>query len=262
MPRLKRYQIVLFGDSLTQQSFGFGGWGARLQDEYVRRADVFNRGYSGYNTRWALLVLDTAFTGLKPDLVTIFLGANDAARNSRQDVSLEDYEENMREIIRKIQKRTSRIILITPPPVDEKKWAKRIFEKYGEEKSDREDLRTQKYAKIVARLGSELGLPVVNLSKRVRSLENWEDLLHDGLHFDPKTDAQKFVFEWLRDEIVKAYPNFEAEPLQMESPSHADINPHMPEKSFPKPPNNAKNWMLFAFGSASVVAMIYFYRKR
>ena len=29
-----------------------GGWGAGVADWYARRADVVNRGFSGYNTRW------------------------------------------------------------------------------------------------------------------------------------------------------------------------------------------------------------------
>lgn len=34
-----RPEIVLFGDSLTAQSFGSGGWGAALADTYSRKVD-------------------------------------------------------------------------------------------------------------------------------------------------------------------------------------------------------------------------------
>ncbi len=47
-----RKRFVLFGDSLTQQSFEEGGWGSKLVSRYQRKADVTLRGYSGYNTRW------------------------------------------------------------------------------------------------------------------------------------------------------------------------------------------------------------------
>ena len=42
-------QIVLFGDSITQQSFDPEkcGWGAYLANAYMRKMDVVNRGYSG-----------------------------------------------------------------------------------------------------------------------------------------------------------------------------------------------------------------------
>jgi hypothetical protein len=35
---------VLFGDSITEQSFGEGGFGAALQNVYKRDADVILRG--------------------------------------------------------------------------------------------------------------------------------------------------------------------------------------------------------------------------
>ncbi|EAY99754.1 hypothetical protein OsI_21739 [Oryza sativa Indica Group] len=47
-----RPSIVLFGDSITEEAFGEGGWGAHLANHYSRSADVVLRGYSGYNTRY------------------------------------------------------------------------------------------------------------------------------------------------------------------------------------------------------------------
>jgi hypothetical protein len=35
--QMLRPSFVLFGDSLTQRSFGEGGWGARLADAYQRK---------------------------------------------------------------------------------------------------------------------------------------------------------------------------------------------------------------------------------
>jgi hypothetical protein len=40
-------QVLLLGDSLTQEGFKMGGWAARLADAYVRRADVLNRVSAG-----------------------------------------------------------------------------------------------------------------------------------------------------------------------------------------------------------------------
>ena len=108
---LFRPEIVLLGDSITQFSFDAGGWGARLQNQYQRHADVMQRGFSGYNTRWALPLLPLLFPAARvaPALVVVFFGANDAARAaplrgrgdeaSRQHVPLEDYRANLRRII-------------------------------------------------------------------------------------------------------------------------------------------------------------------
>ncbi|MBA0690095.1 hypothetical protein Goari_007791 [Gossypium aridum] len=60
-----RPNIVLFGDSITQESFRSGGWGASLADTYSRKADVVLRGYGGYNTRWALFLLHHLFPLVK-----------------------------------------------------------------------------------------------------------------------------------------------------------------------------------------------------
>lgn len=53
---LQPLQIQTFGDSITEQSVG-PGWSGQLAAAYGRKADVRVRGYSGYNTRWALTLL-------------------------------------------------------------------------------------------------------------------------------------------------------------------------------------------------------------
>jgi hypothetical protein len=79
---MMRPQFVLFGDSITQRGWEDRGWAAGLADAYGRKADVINRGYSGYNSRWALHLLDRVFPAAPappPELATVMLGANDAA---------------------------------------------------------------------------------------------------------------------------------------------------------------------------------------
>ena len=81
-----RRQIVLVGDSLTQRGYDSKkGWVSKLASSYVRRADVINRGYSGYNTRWVLDLMKRKpkLFVKKPTLVVVFLGANDAAAARR-----------------------------------------------------------------------------------------------------------------------------------------------------------------------------------
>uniref|UniRef100_A0A803PA71 SGNH hydrolase-type esterase domain-containing protein n=1 Tax=Cannabis sativa TaxID=3483 RepID=A0A803PA71_CANSA len=123
-----RPQILLFGDSITEQSFRLGGWGAALADTYSRKADVLVRGYGGYNTRWALFLLHHLFplnVAKPPAAVTIFFGANDAAilgrTSERQHVPIDEYKENLRKIVLHLKEcsPTVLIVLITPPPVDE-----------------------------------------------------------------------------------------------------------------------------------------------
>ncbi|XP_033032489.1 isoamyl acetate-hydrolyzing esterase 1 homolog isoform X3 [Trachypithecus francoisi] len=83
-------RLLLFGDSITQFSFQQGGWGASLADKLVRKCDVLNRGFSGYNTRWAKIILPRLIRkGNSLDIpvaVTIFFGANDSALKGWNEV--------------------------------------------------------------------------------------------------------------------------------------------------------------------------------
>uniref|UniRef100_A0A0D9V0R2 Uncharacterized protein n=1 Tax=Leersia perrieri TaxID=77586 RepID=A0A0D9V0R2_9ORYZ len=119
-----RPRLVLFGDSITEQSFRPGGWGAALADTYSRKADVIVRGYGGYNTRWALFLLQQIFplVGMPPPLATtVFFGANDAALLGRTSERQHDCSKSMV------------IMLITPPPVDEDGRERYARSLYGEE---------------------------------------------------------------------------------------------------------------------------------
>ena len=69
-----REQILLVGDSLTQRGFDSKkGWVSKLASTYARRADVINRGYSGYNTNVRFVEKETKLFVKKPTLVVVFL---------------------------------------------------------------------------------------------------------------------------------------------------------------------------------------------
>lgn len=71
------------------------------------KVDVMLRGYSGYNTRWALKVIHRVFPAVEseepPLAVTVFFGANDASLPDRsssfQHVPLDEYKQNLRSIV-------------------------------------------------------------------------------------------------------------------------------------------------------------------
>ena len=68
---------------------------------YVRKCDVINRGFSGYNARWCSHLLPQLVTkdvAKDAAVVTIFLGANDSNNfetNPRQHVPLEEFKERL-----------------------------------------------------------------------------------------------------------------------------------------------------------------------
>ena len=98
-----RPKIVLWGDSLTQTSWD--GWGGKLADRYQRRADVLNRGMSGYNSSWFLQLPEESVENAV--LCTIWFGANDASlpeHNPHHYVSLDDYKSNLKTLVEKAKK--------------------------------------------------------------------------------------------------------------------------------------------------------------
>jgi lysophospholipase L1-like esterase len=109
MAKPLRPQFVLFGDSITQQSFNAGGWGAALASLYARQADVILQGYGGYNTSGALSLLDKVFpkSSSPPDVVTVCFGANDAAlpvpATEKIHVPVPQYRANLHQIVSHIK---------------------------------------------------------------------------------------------------------------------------------------------------------------
>eukprot|EP00977_Amphora_coffeiformis_P029903 scaffold43448_cov199-Amphora_coffeaeformis.AAC.4 len=115
----RRPVILLFGDSLTEQGFGLAatgqrscsGWASRLAAAYTRRADVWNRGYFGYNTNHALteilpsiLAHDCKDAADNMLFATIFFGANDAVLpGNKQHVPLARYQQNVSHMITQIR---------------------------------------------------------------------------------------------------------------------------------------------------------------
>ncbi|GFP94362.1 GDSL esterase/lipase cprd49 [Phtheirospermum japonicum] len=125
-----RPQFVLFGSSIVQMCYNVGGWGAILADLYARKADVVLRGYSGWNTRMALEILEKVFpkdAAVQPSLVVLYFGGNDATNPHPSGlgahVPLPEFVENMKKMIVHIKSLSdkTRIICLTSPPVNEAK---------------------------------------------------------------------------------------------------------------------------------------------
>ncbi|OMO65346.1 Lipase, GDSL [Corchorus olitorius] len=240
-----RPKIYLFGDSITEESFDDGGWGASLVNHFARTVDVVLRGYSGYNTRWALKVVDRVFPAAEsggaaasepPVLaVTVFFGANDACLPDRyaafQHVPLDEYKQNLHSIVSSLKKRWPKtlILLITPPPIDEDE---RLRHPYAENPSglpERTNEAAGAFAKACVETAGECGIPVVDLWTRMQQNPDWpKAYLRDGLHLTP--DGNKVVFE----EVVKKLNEggLSLENLKVDLPLLVDIDLGDPLKAF------------------------------
>lgn len=167
-------KIICFGDSITEMGFVIEvrGFVAQLADRYARRADVLARGFSGYTTREAVKILDTAVLAEKPDIVILFFGANDSTLPGQiQHVPLKEYKSNLLNIASRIAVAGAWLVLVTPPPVNEKLIKNRTLG------------TTATYAKVCIDVAREMNLPVVDLFMKLQEEGNWEkSALIDGLH--------------------------------------------------------------------------------
>ena len=156
--------------------------GGRAKFEERTAADITLRGFSGYNTRWCLPLLPEVFPSSAvrtPALVTVMLGANDAnlagplrgvaPSASRQHVPLDEYVANLRAIMSAVEQMgdgSARLLLITPPPCDEKAWHAHCVGTYGvpaDADPNRSFATTKAYADAVVRLGRETGTATLDL---------------------------------------------------------------------------------------------------
>lgn len=105
--RLAQPRVVAFGDSLV------AGYGATLEGGFVSLLSqslgvpILNLGKSGDTTAQGKARVDTALAA-NPDITLVLLGGNDALRR----VSVEETEQNLREIIEALQKSGSRVVLL------------------------------------------------------------------------------------------------------------------------------------------------------
>ena len=131
---------------------------------------MLNRGFSGYNTRHALDIAPAVFkkkAHIQQEEDTllfcmVWFGANDAALpGNRQHVPMEEYRQNVAQILQTVQQELTGnvpIILITPPPVHEATWFGYCQTNFpgGTKSSDRTNESAQMYGAQVLDLVREL----------------------------------------------------------------------------------------------------------
>lgn len=226
-------KFLLFGDSITQYSFdpkhGFGA-GAALQNLYIRKLDVLDRGFSGYNSEHARLILPQileAELNSKSEikLMTIFFGTNDGL-NTFQHVPLPRYIENMEFSIGLAQERKIKTIIIGPGLHESRMY------------TDKPLTSNKIYREINDELGklcSKLDVPFVDTWKQFQKDSGYseEDIINgnhpplskyvnDGVHYTGH--AYEVLYKAIVDVIEKVYPECAASNLSLMFPAYAQLN--------------------------------------
>ncbi|KPP65836.1 isoamyl acetate-hydrolyzing esterase 1-like [Scleropages formosus] len=168
------------------------GWGSEIANKLARRCDVMNRGFSGYNSRWAKMILPCI---LDPKCnadghiaaVTIFFGANDSSLedvNPQQHVPLQEYMENLKDMVKHLVSvgvPVDRVILVTAPPLYEPAWEKECRLKGS--LLNRLNAVTGEYAQACVQVAGQCGIDVLDLwTLMQKDGTDFSSYLSDGLH--------------------------------------------------------------------------------
>jgi len=210
--------VVAFGDSTTAPRGELKVYADLLQRELTGQklnAKVINAGVGGNTTRQAMSRFGTDVLAKKPDVVIIQFGINDAAVDVwrtppavKPRVSLQEYEANIRNFIRKLKSKRIQIVLMTPNCLSWTPKLKKLYSKspYLPDEKNGFNVLLVQYAKVVQRIGKEELIPVVDVYAAFEKYgkqkgQSVDDLLLDGMH--PNGKGQQIVFE-----LLKASPPF------------------------------------------------------
>ncbi|WVQ84688.1 hypothetical protein IAT38_006843 [Cryptococcus sp. DSM 104549] len=216
--------IVLFGDSLTEWQKVPGSLQQKMSEAYVRKLDIINRGFSGYNSLWARCLLDDIFAKKGEPapvvrLVTILLGTNDAVLPHLKETNpLSQYRDDLTYMLESLTSPTSpyatadtpgglNIALITPPPI--------CIPQFSAERFNTRTLeRAKEYADAVRELGDVWKEKAKGEKWKLEVLDLWEgiekaagglgdglaDFFVDGVHLSTEGYA---IFWKLYEDLVR-----------------------------------------------------------
>ncbi|GFY91924.1 SGNH hydrolase-type esterase superfamily protein [Actinidia rufa] len=232
-----RPKIYLFGDSITEESFA-------MAVGVLSRSSILSHGYSGYNTRWALKVVERVFpaeldcgVGRSPATVTVFFGANDACLPDRcsgfQHVPVDEYKQNLSSIVSFLREQWPEaiVVLISPPPIDENARLLHPFSENALGLPERTNQAAGAYAKACVAVAGECGIPAVDLWTKMQQFPDWQKAyLRDGLHLSE--GGNRIVFEEVIKKLREAGLSLETLPVDL--PLIVEIDPNDPLKTFQK----------------------------
>lgn len=153
----KPKRIIFFGDSITQQGVSKKGYVTLIKQSLdSTKYNVIGAGIGGNKVYDLYLRLEDDVLNKKPDLVVIYVGINDVwhKQSSHTGTDYDKYLKFYQALINKIQGVGSKVVLVTPSVVGEKK-----------DGTNELDADLNKYAAGIRELAAKNNLPVCDLRK-------------------------------------------------------------------------------------------------
>lgn len=152
-------KIIFFGDSITQAGVDPGGYITLLRELDAKqggadRFDYIGAGIGGNKVYDLYLRLDDDVLSQSPDVVVIWVGVNDVwhKRSFGTGTDPGKFEKFYHALIRRIQARGARVVLVTPAVVGERT-----------DYSNELDGDLNAYSNIIRRLAQQYNAPLVDL---------------------------------------------------------------------------------------------------
>jgi len=203
-------QIVAFGDSITNGSHVSIGWADQLRSHLFDRFHekdpdgyprMYNLGIPGETTEGLIRRFDAETAARVREkygsiIVLISYGTNDVATagtSSEHAVSIERYEENIRQVLEKARNLTDRIALLASPPVVEGKPNPNAKNRLNA------DIRT--YNSVLVRLADEYGTQLLDLYGEFEKHDTAKLLNEDGIH--PNAPGHAIIFDLVKEYVFQ-----------------------------------------------------------
>jgi len=187
--------ICIFGDSITYgvNDLEMGGWVGRFRT-YLENKNydgvIYNQGVCGDNTEDLLLRFLVEAKAREPKIIIFAIGINDSqwlTREARNRVSLENFKQNLQQLINQAQTIVTDIGLIGLTPVNEEKTSpipwnlnKSYKNKYIE-----------KYNQAIKEIAKKNKLEFLDFFAELQK-SNFALAFADGLH--PDTNHHRAIF--------------------------------------------------------------------
>lgn len=183
-------KILFQGDSITDagrdrsdihnMGQGYPKYAVRYLKEYFDGMDIefVNLGISGDQTKDLVARLDSDFTDVQPDIVSILIGINDTWHRAEKKewLSGEKFEENYRTVLNALKEKTNAKIVMIEPfllPAEDKLFF-------------REDLDPKiQIVRKLAREYADLYIPLDGILAAQIIHEDWKTFSEDGVHPTP-----------------------------------------------------------------------------
>ena len=185
--RNRKKKVIFFGDSITQMGVEPGGYITKMQEilnqDGISNYDLVGSGVSGNKIYDLYFRMDSDVISQSPDIVVIFIGVNDVWHKASFGTGTDPdkFELFYRAIIRKLQAAHSKVMLVTPLSIGEKKDC-----------TNQQDGDLNKYCNIIKSIGSDMGIPVCDLRSFFNTYEEKHNpknadrgiLTLDGVHLN------------------------------------------------------------------------------